>query len=206
MSGYDGGSNENEDWLISPALDFNTYTNETLVFETASNYSGPEIEVLISNEYDGMGDPNDYEWEDISAILSPGGWSWINSGNIDVSYMTGTAVYIGFKYTSTSSESMTWEIDDIVITGEVYVGEPENLPELSMHLYPNPARDQVQLRFADQTSKIVSVHSLLGTKVAQFETDQQQLELSLDNLKQGVYLVKVTNDAGQRTVQKLIKQ
>jgi hypothetical protein len=206
MSGYDGGSHQNEDWLISPALDFDTYINETLVFETASNYSGLELEVLISNEYDGVGDPNDYEWEDLTAILSPGGWSWTNSGNIDVSSMAGTEVYIGFKYTSTDSESMTWEVDDILITGEVYVGQPESSPELSMHLYPNPVRNQVQLRFADRSQKVVSVHSLLGTNLLQMTTDQQQLTLSLDHLKQGIYLVKVTNEQGQNTIQKLIKQ
>ena len=206
MSGYDGGSHQNEDWLISPPMNFDTYINETLVFETASNYSGPELEVMISNEYDGVGDPNDYEWEDLAAIFSPGGWSWTNSGNIDVSFITGSSVYIGFKYVSTDSESMTWELDDILITGEVYVGQPEASPSISMELYPNPASDRVSLHFADRSMKVVSVCSLLGKTVYQIETDMNQLALPLNHLNQGIYLVKVTNSQGQSTIKKLIKQ
>ncbi len=118
MSGYEGGSNENEDWLISPALNFDNYTNELLTFETAMNYSGPPLELKISNDYDGASDPNTATWADLEAEWSPGSWEWIGSGDVDVSAYSGSSVYIAFKYTSTVDESSTWEVDNILITGQ----------------------------------------------------------------------------------------
>jgi len=118
MSGYSGGPQPNDDWLISPPLNMDNYVNETLTFLTASNYDGPVLEVKISTDYDGMSDPYSATWTDLVADLSPGGWAWTESGNVDISGFNGTSVYVAYKYTSTDSEAATWEVDDILIVGE----------------------------------------------------------------------------------------
>lgn len=117
MSGYQSGSNENEDWLISPPMNFNHYTGEMFQFQTAMNYSGPELEVYISNDYAGSGDPNLATWTQLSPTWSPGGWTWTPSGLLDISTTAGSSVFLGFKYTSTSSQSATWEVDEILVVG-----------------------------------------------------------------------------------------
>jgi PKD repeat protein len=120
MSGYSGGSNENEDWLISPALNFDNYDNEIMWFETAMNYSGPDLMLKISEDYSGSGDPNAATWTDLtaSAAWSGGGWAWQHSGVVDLSTFNGTNVYVAFIYTSTVEGSATWEVDGILISGE----------------------------------------------------------------------------------------
>lgn len=118
ISGYAGGANENEDWLISPQINMDMYTNETLTFYTAKNYSGPDLEIKYSTNYDGGGDPTTATWIDISATLSGGSWAWTSSGNIDLSTVNGTEVYIAFVYTSTTSGAATWEVDNVMITGD----------------------------------------------------------------------------------------
>ena len=118
MSGYESGSNENEDWLISPALNFDNYTNEVLSFITAMNYPGPPLELKISTDYDGISDPNSATWADLEAEWSQGSFAWTGSGNVDISAYSGSNVYIAFKYTSTVDESSTWEVDNILITGQ----------------------------------------------------------------------------------------
>lgn len=119
MSGYSGGNNENEDWLISPAMNFDNYEGEMCWFETAMNYPGPALALKVSNDYDGIGNPNDFTWDDIttSAVWSPGSWTWQNSGVVNLSAYNGTAVYLAFVYTSTTDAASTWEIDNILITG-----------------------------------------------------------------------------------------
>ena len=117
MSGYSGGPLDNEDWLVSPGLDFDSYENENLVFFTAMNYDGPDLECLISEDYSGSGDPNAANWQSLSYVPSPGSWTWTESGTIDVSGYSGT-VYIAFKYTSNTTEAATWEVDNITITVE----------------------------------------------------------------------------------------
>lgn len=115
MKGYDGSNqNENEDWLISPAFNSNEHESLILNFESASGYSGNDIEVLISTDYDGGGNPGGANWTALTATLS-NSWTWISSGDIDISNYKGDEVYVAFKYTSTSSSGKTWEIDNIAI-------------------------------------------------------------------------------------------
>ena len=116
MSGYDGGDNANEDWLISPSYSTTGLTTITLTFRTAKNYTGDDISVLVSTNYDGTSAPSTATWTTLTAALSAGSWAWTDSGNIDLSSYTGTKVFIAIKFTSTTSASATWEVDDVKVT------------------------------------------------------------------------------------------
>lgn len=115
ISGYQGNV-PSDDWIISPPIPLNNYINEVLTFRTASNYTGPDLEVLISTNYAGSGSPGTATWAPLPATLSGGSWAWAHSGNIDLSSYSGNA-YIAFRYTSTATDAATWEVDDIVVTG-----------------------------------------------------------------------------------------
>jgi len=118
MSGFQSGSSyTNEDWLISPAIDLSSVSTAALKFDTATKFSGNPIEIYISTDYSGSGNPNGATWNILSGTLSPstGNYDWTGSGNIDISAHTGSNVYIAFKYTSTTSESATWEVDNVKI-------------------------------------------------------------------------------------------
>lgn len=118
MSGFSGGNNVNEDWLISPNIDLTNVSNGVLSFDTASRYSGNLLEAKISTNYSGSGNPNAATWTDLSATLDTdtGSFVWTNSGAINLSAFSGSNVRIAFKYTSTSSASRTWEVDNVKVT------------------------------------------------------------------------------------------
>jgi len=207
MNGYSGGPVDNEDWIISPAMNFDMYINEQLTFYTASNYSGPDIEVKISNEYDGVGDPNDYEWVDLSATVSPGGWSWTPSGNVNVSGIAGNSVYVGFKYISNTSGAKAWEVDEILITGEVMIGiNDPGKKSLSFDIFPNPARDRVLLKFSDPGDKEVRILSLLGKDVKTFRTSGFSCSVPCSDFLPGIYFIRVSGSHGETSVKKVIKE
>jgi hypothetical protein len=121
ITGYVSPNNfANEDWLISPAQNLSSLSTAILTFDTAYNYSGNDLVAYVSNNYSGTGNPNaaGVIWTPLTATLSSGGWAWTGSGDINLSSYTGagnTAVYIAFKYTSTSSASRTWELDNVKI-------------------------------------------------------------------------------------------
>ena len=114
-NGYNGGVNEQ--WCISPAFNLNAYDNATLSFVSAMNYTGPDIEVFFSNDYDGE-DPTAATWTALSCELSTGSWNWTESGAIDLSSFDGANCYIGFKYTSEEGSAAGWEVDDILLVGQ----------------------------------------------------------------------------------------
>jgi len=121
ISGYSNGSNANEDWLITTAIDLSNVTTASLTFQSVVRYSGPSLSVHMSTDYN-EGDPTtDGNWTELSVTLDTddSSWSsWTDSGNIDLSSVTGGTVYIAFKYISNSSSSATYEIDNVLVTGE----------------------------------------------------------------------------------------
>ncbi len=117
MSGFASGSNNvNEDWLISPEIDLSSVEGAKLTFQTASRFSGNPLEIKISTDYT-TGNPNAATWTNLSATLdtNTAAYVWTNSGDIDISTFVGGNVRIAFRYTSTSSASTTWEVDNILI-------------------------------------------------------------------------------------------
>ena len=113
-NGYNHGANI--DWCISPAFNLNAISNPVLSFRTAKNYTGPDLEVFFSNDYDGE-DPDEATWIPLACALSSGSWAWTESGDINLGSFSGTNCYIGFKYTCEESSAAGWEVDDILLVG-----------------------------------------------------------------------------------------
>jgi len=117
IDNFNGTNSQTESWLISPALDLSASTAANLSFENACNYTGAALQVLISTNYSGTGDPNGAAWTALTATWSAGSWAWVNSSVIDLSAYLQSNVRIAFKYTGSNSDGKTWEIDDIEING-----------------------------------------------------------------------------------------
>lgn len=125
MTGYEGGQNQNEDWLISSSLDFTNKNNVVFNFRHTAGYvyTGvwDDLQLLVSTDYSGNGDPNQATWTAFTFDTPPTEpyWTWVNSGDIDLSVYDGDSnVFIAFKYVSTTSECATWEIDDSIVLKE----------------------------------------------------------------------------------------
>ncbi len=111
---YDTSSNEEaEIWMISPAFNLSLLENPILNFKNAKNYSGPALEVKVSIDYDGISNPNDATWTNLSPTLSSGNFFWVSSGDIDMASYKQASVYLAFVYKGTDSSGATWEVDDI---------------------------------------------------------------------------------------------
>ncbi|MCC6584340.1 MAG: choice-of-anchor J domain-containing protein [Chitinophagales bacterium] len=114
--------NSSTQWLISPVINLNATTTETLTFTTAAGFDngGATFKAYISTDYDGVStSPQSFTWTELPATIATGPGSgfgsFISSGGIDLSSYSGNA-YIAFKYVATSPAT-TFEIDDIKITG-----------------------------------------------------------------------------------------
>lgn len=122
MSGYSGGAQDNEDWLITNSFNCTNYTNVTLNFWHARNYADNSgLSVLISTDYDGTSDPTGFTWNDITSLFTfpaTGSWSFIDAGTGDINALVGASTYVAFKYTSNTSDAATWEVDNIKVEGD----------------------------------------------------------------------------------------
>ena len=112
----DGVNSACESWLISPAVDLSA-TSPVLSFRNTYNFGGDPLQLLISTDYSGSGDPNSANWTDMTTQVqwSSGGFEWVSSGDINLSNYTQANVYIAYKYLGSNSDGSTWEIDDVQI-------------------------------------------------------------------------------------------
>jgi hypothetical protein len=118
MNGFSGGAVANEDWLISPLV--NLGSNASLSFYSQFSFSGNGLQLKISTNYSGSGDPNTATWTDLngnfptvavsSSSTSLSDWTLSKE---DLSAYASQNVYVAFVYTSTSTAAARWTLDEI---------------------------------------------------------------------------------------------
>ncbi len=201
--------NENEDWLISPAISSNGYQDAILSFRTAMKFDGDPLQVKVSVDYDGQSEPTDFDWVDITDAFdfSTGNYEWVESGDVDIwGILDGYALgypdfYVAFVYKSSSESASSWEIDYVkVVSYGALVVEENNQ---TIGLYPNPACEQVS--FTLESDAQVSIFDMTGRKVSETNVAAGQAQLDVKELVNGVYFVNFRFADGTSAVSKFVK-
>lgn len=210
-NGYNGGVNEQ--WCISPAFNLNVYSNANLTFKNAKNYTGPNVQLLFSNDYDGE-NPSSATWTELEFNMSTGSYAWVESGVIDLANFTGSDCYIGFKYTCTETEAAAWEIDDIMLMGfttDPYLTvTPNALSGFTHHIGEGPSASQTFVLTAGNISPApgggilgsinVSVYSPFEISLDDEEYDNEIFFEGITNLEATTIYVRMNGtEIGQYT-------
>lgn len=101
ISAHQTGYTEVITWLIAPPV-YVSGNGETLVFTTQDAFdNGAILEVLVSTDYDGGNNPENFDWTKVCPIIAGGssGWgpSFVSSGNVDLSGFAGNT-YVAWRY------------------------------------------------------------------------------------------------------------
>ena len=212
MNGYSGGAHQNEDWLIGevPGMTDTYFTEIFLEFRTAMKFDGNPLRVVVSGDYDGHSDPNDFDWIDITDAFdySTGNYEWVESGKVNIIDVVGDFAnsgyswYIAFVYTSTDEAASSWEIDYVSVTGTWITFVNEN-SAMAIDFYPNPASNQVS--FTLESDAQVSIFDVMGRKVNEMNAAAGNAQLNVSELESGVYFVNVRYADGSTAVSKFVK-
>lgn len=127
-SGYAGGQSlENEDWLVGPAMNLLQTDNVKLTFShTRGNAAVMNVGVaqgwykaFATANY--TGNPATTDWVELSGLNQniTTAWQYIPSGELIVPDAVKSAnSRIAFRYMSSATQSATWEIKNVKVTGE----------------------------------------------------------------------------------------
>ncbi len=117
MNGFFGGTNVlNQDWLISPAFDLTATTFPLLSFYSITKFNGSPLQLKVSTNYPGYGNPNNFTWTDINGKFPTQSSNvWTLSNNINLSAYKTAATYFAFVYNSDEDDGQRWTLDDIRI-------------------------------------------------------------------------------------------
>jgi uncharacterized delta-60 repeat protein len=72
-------------------------------------------------------------------------------------------------------------------------------------IYPNPVTDLLMLQFTNEKTKQVKITALSGKTVWTHTTKSLLLQVPLQALSKGVYIVSVTNKDGEKIIQRFVK-
>lgn len=106
-----------ENWYVSPAFDLSGSTTPNLYFDNAYKFTGAALQIMVSTNYSGSGDPNLATWTNLtsSAAWSTGNYVFVNSGAVSLGAFKMNNVHIAFKYTGTNADGSTWEVDNVIV-------------------------------------------------------------------------------------------
>lgn len=133
-SGYLAGQSiENEDWLISPVINLSQTDNVQLTFNhtrgsAAVMNAGVEqgwYKVFATAGY--TGNPLTTEWIEIEGLNQDitTAWQYISSGQLIIPQgARSISSRIAFRYMSSATQSATWEIKNVRVTGETQDTNP----------------------------------------------------------------------------------
>ncbi|HUC83433.1 MAG TPA: choice-of-anchor J domain-containing protein, partial [Flavisolibacter sp.] len=115
INGFNSGNQNNDDWLVSPAVDLSATSFPILSFYSRSRFAGDVLRVYVTSTF--TGDVSTTTWTELNGRFPTADSDvWTLSDNIDLSAFKSANVRIAFRYTSSTSAASRWTLDDISIT------------------------------------------------------------------------------------------
>ncbi len=190
MSGFSGGPQPNQDWLISPPLDLTAYGTPLLSFWSRTTFDGLSLQLKVSTNYVD-GDPNNATWTDLDGMFpAPNSNAWTLSDNIDLTPFKSASTRIAYVYNSNPTDGAPRAtVDEIRITNVAETAAyAESFDECSANAAPSGgwsefsvAGDQVWactnfgFNPADPTNNSGSADNQFGVQINGFAAGAAQL-------------------------------
>ena len=126
-----GGSHVVESWLVTPVISVKKAVQPALNFDQAINYGPTDLKerqaqmtVLVSTNY--TGDVTTCDWKEIpynekdsegnELYPTNNSWTFVNTGDMDLSQYVGQDIVLGFRYKTKEGQSCaTWEIKNLLV-------------------------------------------------------------------------------------------
>ncbi|MEY8869352.1 T9SS type A sorting domain-containing protein [Meridianimaribacter flavus] len=212
MNGYCGGGCEEvvNTWLLFGPLDLTSVSDLALKFNAQENFGDTPLAINYTAAYSGC--PDTTSWSLLQTITE----SDAGDVEIDLSALTGTAVFIGIQYYDDGVDGYSnWDLSNVELTTynncPVLGARPtSDCPTLSIvdseqrefSIFPNPTSTGfVNIVSAHSETISVNVYDMLGKQVINETIANNRLNVS--TLNAGVYIMKISQ-GNTATTQKIV--
>ena len=207
-------------WLFTPQLNLSFYSGGIyLQFDTKFLNDAARLSILVSNSYQAGWPPDtllaEQTWSDLTSGVSPdlgntGSATW-TTHSVDLTPYKSAPLYVAFRYTSSSTGSSTWIIDNVSTTqtpvNRVSIIEKNALslnvvgaaPGKIVLSYSVPVAATYRLAVYDMVGRVVHKETL---NVQEGTTTHTIDDL---DLQEGMYLVKMDNGITHTTAKAIVR-
>ncbi|MBL7912774.1 MAG: T9SS type A sorting domain-containing protein [Bacteroidia bacterium] len=120
-------------------------------------------------------------------------YSWTSGPNA-ASYTVNPTTNTTYTVAATGVNSCT-NVTSFVQNVSLCTGSNEIVSSIDFNLYPNPARNEVNLQFADNSLKLIEVYDILGKKVYSTKiSDNKNLVINVTSFDNGIYTLYIQSD------------
>jgi hypothetical protein len=109
-----------EAWLITPELDLEIVDTPTIVFHSLSALATPDLELLISTDYEDGQDPTQAIWTPLGFDLPLPGWAPLTTTPVDLSAYD-ERVHLAFRIATDNGMGSDgwWQVSNIIVAGTI---------------------------------------------------------------------------------------
>lgn len=120
-SGFYKQAYDAESYLVSPVIDLTGKKNIALAIDHAGNYFNADNGYAIEDNATLWVRVEGGEWEQVALSAYPTRFIFVPA-TADLNKYAGKKIQLGFKYVSTAAAAGTWEIRNLVVTGDEATG------------------------------------------------------------------------------------
>jgi hypothetical protein len=190
--------------MVLPAVNFVTYPNVRLSFESYMNYGADDADnyfkLVYSTNYAGIGDPSMATWTEIPFDYPTELSTWTPSGSLNLSAITGSSIYIAFKYHYNVDFYRSWQIDNISMIN-LPLGIDNPVSEIGkIYTYGKELKIELEKAINGQ----VQIVNTFGQQVADFNLTGNKASYTF-NAPAGIYIVRIMSEDGFYTSKVMVK-
>ena len=114
---------ESQSWLVSPSIDLSQVQAAHLCFSHAGRYFSDikkDVTLWVLQEESKAAEDVEAFTTQLSIPVYPADFTFVESGDIDLSSYAGSSIRLAFKYKSSTSKAGTYEVQNLRISTEAY--------------------------------------------------------------------------------------
>jgi hypothetical protein len=189
----------NEDWLVSPRVDFTAMPLAYLHFDEWKRYTSVyELQVMVSTNYTGSGSPNLATWANLNvpmAATDTGIWKGYEAS---LNPYKAQLLHIAFKYVSDTANAYQVRLDNVLVDGLSLDVTGFSKADLSFKVLGFAGADAINLAhsFSESGNYKIQVADLAGRLVcdrsAYLASGNHTTSIANLNLGSGMYIVRIS--------------
>ena len=213
INGYQAGANwANEDWLLTPRMNLSGYSGSIyLNFFSIWKYSGDSLHVMVSNNYTLGANPSTTgTWTELAhtGASFAGDTGVYYQFQVNLTAYKATPCFVGFKYTSTTSDGSRINIDSVYTTTTSITGgggshaavANVNAENINLSVVANNSANELTVSFDVMAGNYsIELYDMVGRKIRKetFNAKEGAQLYSIQNcaLIPGMYIVKLSNES-----------